>query len=121
MVGANILSSLHDRLAAITDLPAVSFGGISVLPFGDFQQLAAVRETPVYRPAKHGLQGLADLWGNNFQLFELTQIMRQNNDRSLAELLGRLRVGMHTPDDIAVLKSRTVASDDPAIASLPEI
>lgn len=37
-------------------------------------------------------------------MFELTQIMRQKDDKSFAELLNRLREGYHTDEDIEELK-----------------
>ena len=42
-------------------------------------------------------------------LFELTEIMRQKDDKSFAELLNRLREGKQSDDDIAVLKQRLVS------------
>ena len=45
-----------------------------------------------------------NLWMDNFRMYELTEIMRQRNDKWFAELLNRLRVGNHTRNDIEVLK-----------------
>ena len=39
-------------------------------------------------------------------LFELTEIMRQKDDKAFAELLNRLREGNQSDNDIAVLKQR---------------
>lgn len=39
-------------------------------------------------------------------MFELTQIMRQKDDKSFAELLNRLREGYHTDEDIEELKKK---------------
>ena len=47
---------------------------------------------------------------SSFYLVELTQVMRQKNDQSFAELLCRVRAGNTTPSGIAVLQSRSSAS-----------
>lgn len=44
-------------------------------------------------------------------MFELTEIMRQKEDGQFAELLNRLREGMHTEIDIAKLKQRLTAPE----------
>ena len=44
-------------------------------------------------------------------LFELTEIMRQKDDKEFAELLNRLREGKHSDDDdIAILKQRILTA-----------
>ena len=43
-------------------------------------------------------------------MFELTEIMRQKDDKDFAELLNCLREGKQTQDDITVLKSRVLKS-----------
>lgn len=53
-------------------------------------------------------------------MFELTDTMRQKDDKSFAELLNRLRQGMQNPQDIAKLKSRLLPLDLIA-ASLPHL
>jgi hypothetical protein len=62
MVGANLLVCIHERLSAIAGLtPSVPFANISILAFGDFQQLAPVCETPIYKAPKDPLHALANL------------------------------------------------------------
>lgn len=53
-------------------------------------------------------------------MFELTDTMRQKDDKSFAELLNRLRQGMQNPQDIAKLKSRLLPLDL-IPASLPHL
>ena len=54
-----------------------------------------------------GYSALASNIGTeNFTLFELTEIMRQKDDREFAELLNRLREGKHSEDDVAILEQR---------------
>ena len=45
-------------------------------------------------------------FGLNTSLFELTEIMRQKDDKQFVELLNCLREGKHSDDDIAILKQR---------------
>jgi hypothetical protein len=118
MVGANLLVQVHERLAAIAGLPSsTAFAGVSILAVGDLQQLSPVREPAIYKPPTDDYYALARLWMSNFSLFELTETMRQKGDNQFANLLGRLRIGQHTADDISLLKTRQVAVDDPSNTS----
>ncbi len=54
-----------------------------------------------------------NVWQDNFKLFELTDIMRQREDRAFAELLNRMREGFQTNEDIAMLKSRIISISHP--------
>ena len=47
-----------------------------------------------------------NLWQRYFQMFELSEAMRQREDKDFAEILYRFREGKHTEADIAVLKKR---------------
>ncbi|XP_051806644.1 uncharacterized protein LOC110967030 [Acanthochromis polyacanthus] len=65
------------------------FGGVSILAVGDFYQLPPLgRAKPlcVYEDTEF------DLWRDHFSIVNLTEIMRQKDDRAFAELLNRLRV-----------------------------
>nr|XP_021333346.1 uncharacterized protein LOC101884770 [Danio rerio] len=65
------------------------FGGLSVLCVGDFYQLPPLgRAKPLCVYEEHVL----DFWKDHFQMITLTQIMRQREDLSYAELLNRLRI-----------------------------
>lgn len=46
-------------------------------------------------------------------MFELTQIMRQQDCLPFAELLSRLREGNHTSEDIQTLQTRLISADAP--------
>jgi hypothetical protein len=50
-----------------------------------------------------------NLWKDLFCIHELKQIMRQKDDMQFAELLNSL-----TDDDLVLLHTRTVTTDDPA-------
>ena len=51
-------------------------------------------------------------------MFELTEIMRQEDDASFAELLNRIREGTHTNEDMRVLKSRAITYEDATYQTL---
>ena len=91
MVSANQLSYIHGRLQQIKGTSASSyFGNVSILAVGDFYQLPPVTPpTPLCYPHKEILK---DLWNHLFEIFELTEIMRQKDDAVFAEMLNRLRV-----------------------------
>jgi hypothetical protein len=62
------------------------------------------------------------LWVDHFHFFELKQVMRQKDDQTFAELLNRLREGLHTDDDIQVLRSRQVDTNQiTALQVLPHL
>jgi hypothetical protein len=46
-------------------------------------------------------------------MVELTEIMRQKNDKAFTELLNRIRTASHTEDDIKVIQSRCITPSDP--------
>ncbi|WAR09065.1 LOW QUALITY PROTEIN: hypothetical protein MAR_019023, partial [Mya arenaria] len=52
--------------------------------------------------------GKTKLTKNLYQIFELTEIMRQANDRSFAQTLNKIREGLHTQQDIELLSTRIV-------------
>ena len=47
-------------------------------------------------------------WQDNFNMFELEEIMRQKESKIFAEILNRLREGKHTDDNIVKLKERSI-------------
>lgn len=83
-----------------------TFGGVSIVAIGDLFQLKPVFDNWIFQQLKDGYGPLAsNLWQEHFKVFELTEIMRQKEDSQFAELLNRLREGMHTDLDIAKLKN----------------
>ncbi|KAE8296894.1 hypothetical protein D5F01_LYC03505 [Larimichthys crocea] len=62
---------------------------MSVLAVGDFYQLPPLGKS---KPLCVYEEGMLDIWKDNFQMVNLTQIMRQKDDLVFAELLNRLRV-----------------------------
>ena len=53
------------------------------------------------------------MWQEEFSMLELSEVMRQKGDSNFVELLGRVRTGSCTSDDITVLKSRVISAEDP--------
>ena len=51
-------------------------------------------------------------------MFELTEIMRQRDDASFAELLNRIREGKHTEENKRVLKNRAITAEDESYQTL---
>ncbi|XP_052421004.1 uncharacterized protein LOC127964736 [Carassius gibelio] len=103
MVDHRLLSYIHGRLRQIKQTGDYSlFGKVSILCVGDFYQLPPVKGTALYADTKG-----VNLWENNFELAELTKVVRQQ-DSSFAEMLNRLRVRKKneclTTNDIGMLK-----------------
>ncbi|XP_039509525.1 uncharacterized protein LOC120464209 [Pimephales promelas] len=104
MVDHRLLSYIHGRLRQIKQTGDYSlFGKVNILAVGDFYQLPPVKGTALYANAKG-----VNLWENNFELAQLTKIVRQQ-DPSFAEMLNRLRVHKKdeplTTPDIDMLKN----------------
>lgn len=93
------------------------FGGLSVLVFGDFQQLKPVQEGYAFSTLKSGVKALAGnpLW-ELFKLFELDEIMRQKDDLTFAQSLTRFAKGELNEEDVALFRSRCYANEN----QLPE-
>ena len=94
------------------------FGGASVITFGDFFQLAPVMDGFIFHDFSYTTSTVEDynalplsLWTEHFTMFELTQIMRQQNCIPFAELLNRLRDWSHNWADIQTLQSRIISPD----------
>lgn len=106
MVGSGMFNFLNLRLQQImgTNEP---FGGISMIAAGDLFQLKPVFDKWIFENSQMGYGDLAsNIWKEHFTFFELTQIMRQKDDKQFAELLNRMREGKHSEQDIAILKQR---------------
>ena len=104
MVGSGMFNFLNLRLQQImgTNEP---FGKISMIPAGDLFQLKPVFDKWICENSQMGYGDLAsNIWTEHFTFFELTQIMRQKDDKQFAELLNRMGEGKHSEQDIAFLK-----------------
>ena len=92
------------------------FGGITVITVGDLFELKPVFDRWIFENPNRCYGSLgSNLWADFFTLIELTDIMRQKDDKLFAELLNRLREGKHSEKDIDCLKERllqTVRGDE---------
>jgi len=88
MVSKELFAYVHWRFQQIRGNKK-PFGGISVLAVGDFYQLPPVGRA---KPLCVYEEEVLDLWKENFQMANLTEIMRQKDDRTFAEPLNRIRV-----------------------------
>jgi len=111
MVGFTMFQQVDARLQQIMRSKQ-PFGGISVIVLGDFNQLRPVGDKYIFQ-CNNSYNALVDspLW-SLFELFELTEIMRQKDDKTFAIALGNIAKGMMTSDDINLLKSRIVSCDN---------
>ena len=79
---------------------------------GDFNQLRPVGDKYIFQ-FNNSYNALVDnpLW-SLFELFELTEIMRQKDDKIFAIALSNIAKGMMTLEDINLLKSRIVSTEN---------
>jgi hypothetical protein len=86
------------------------FGNKSVLFVGDFNQLAPIGGSYVFKPPSH--LPLGDCVGNylwdKFHLFELVEIMRQRGDLEFCKALNNMAIGQMDEEDIKMMKSREI-------------
>lgn len=116
MVGIRLLTKVDQRLREIFRKDCV-FGGLNVIVLGDFNQLNPVGDPPIYcsNATYDTLVSTTNYLWDNFELFELTEIMRQRNDLAFAKALTTL--GIHgliglSDSEIALFDSRIVTNTD---------
>ena len=107
MVGQHTLKMVDQRLQHIfgNNRP---FGGVSVIAVGDFCQLRPVFATPLFfPPSSNPYEEIFEkpLW-SKFKVFQLKQIMRQN-ELHFQTALNNLAKGKLKSEDIDIFKSRT--------------
>ena len=111
---SNMLFTQIDRRLQQIKRNTNPFGNIHILLVGDLFQLEPVSYTWIFRNMKSSYGPLAtNLWNSYFTLYELTEIMRQKDDKLYAQLLSRLREGNQSQDDIEKLKSRIIDENHP--------
>ena len=112
MVSNRTLLHVHQRLKDIFATPSDQiFAGISILVLGDLYQLPPIRTKPVFEEYKNNIYNLYHPW-SVFQMIELTENMRQKDDRPFTDLLNRFRTASQTEDDIRIIQSRACPSID---------
>ena len=90
MVGNATLRYVHLRLQEMKG-NLLPFGGVNIIAVGDFFQLKPVKSSLVFEDYNDHYGSLAcNLWKEHFKIYELSEIMRQKEDKLFAELLNRL-------------------------------
>ena len=113
MVSNMKLLFIHQRLKDIFGTPEYSlFAGKAIIAVGDLFQLPPCKGKPVFAEYSKDLFNLCHPW-REFTIFELTGIMRQKMTTAFAELLNRLRTGTFCDNDLQILKSRVITTDNP--------
>ncbi|CAB3988639.1 ATP-dependent DNA helicase PIF1 [Paramuricea clavata] len=110
MVGSTMFNvQINNRLKDIKGSKE-DFGGVSMVVIGDLFQLEPVMDRYIFKNLDNSeYAALApNKWQDNFNMFELEEIMRQRESKVFAEILNRLREGKHTKDDILKLKERLI-------------
>ncbi|XP_066268348.1 uncharacterized protein [Branchiostoma lanceolatum] len=115
MVGADILVHVHRRLEDIMGgCSDTTFGNVSILAVGDLYQLQPVLQNHVFETPKGKYPQLyGSLWQESFNMVELSESMRQHEDKPFADMLNRVRTASYTSEDISMLKSRSTSNSDP--------
>ncbi|XP_033758253.1 uncharacterized protein LOC117340598 [Pecten maximus] len=104
MVSYQTFLHIHQRLNDIKCVPDhCSFGNMNVITLGDFYQL------PPVSPGKFVFMGESEYihkWRDLFTMVELTENMRQKEDKLYADILFRIRTATHSAEDVEKLCSR---------------
>ena len=77
---------------------------------GDLVQLPPIVASPIFANYQKELLNLCHPW-KEFTMIELTEIMRQKDDRIFVELLNRIRIGQCSDEDVQLLRSREISQD----------
>ena len=110
MVGSTMFNvQINNRLKDIKGSKE-DFGDVSMVVFGDLFQLEPVMDRYIFKNLDNSEYAVLapNKWQDNFNMFELEEIMRQRESKVFAEILNRLREGKHTKDDILKLKERLI-------------
>ena len=87
------------------------FRGVNIIAVGDLYQLKPVMGQFIFEDYSRNYEPLAtNLWTEYFKIYNLTQIMRQKDDKKFAQLLNRLRTENHTQNDIKILKNTKITN-----------
>ena len=85
-----MLRFIHLRLQEIIGNNLI-FGGVNIIAVGDLYQLKPVMGQFIFEDYSRNYEPLAtNLWTEYFKIYNLTQIMRQKDDKKFAQLLNRL-------------------------------
>ena len=69
------------------------FRGVNIIAVGDLYQLKPVMGQFIFEDYSRNYEPLAtNLWTEYFKIYNLTQIMRQKDNKKFAQLLNRLLI-----------------------------
>ena len=110
MVSATMLYHIHRRLEEIKGSLSTKsiFGDVTIIAVGDLYQLRPVKQSFVFDFPDDDYAKLHDPLWYQFKFAELTEIMRQKDDKLFAELLNRVRTDSCTEADIKLLETRVI-------------
>ncbi|CAM4949171.1 unnamed protein product [Rotaria socialis] len=111
MVGFTMFQQVDARLQQIMK-SREPFGGVSVIVSGDFNQLRPVDDKYIFQFSNSYNALVDNPLSSLFELFELTEIMRQKDDKIFAIALSNIAKGMMTLEDINLLKLRIVSNEN---------
>ena len=109
MVGSTMFNvQINNRLKDIKGSKE-DFDGVNMV-IGDLFQLEPVMDRCIFKNLDNSENAVLapNKWQDNFNMFELEEIMRQRETKVFAEILNRLREEKHTKDDILKLKERLI-------------
>lgn len=119
-VGATLFNFMNLRFQEIMGTTEL-FGGLHIITFGDLYQLAPVCGKWIFLHGKGATDVLGtNLWREHFKYYELTEIMRQKDDKPFAEMLNRIRKGVIESKDMNILDQQ-ISHIDLTQEELPQI
>ena len=96
------------------------FAGRHVIFVGDLFQLRPVSGNWVFMPPSMDYGPIAtNIWKENITMYELTEIMRQKDDKEYALILNRLRENKQTQSDIEKIETRIITEKNPEHPNYP--
>ena len=117
MVDLTMLSTINNQCKIAKSLDRSSpdlFGGLPIVIFmGDFFQFSPVRGPALWREPRDGNDEDANgqiIWHQFTDVIILDQQMRQAQDPTFRELLGRARTAALTEEDLSLLNKRVATS-----------
>ena len=106
MVGCQLLNLINRRLQQAFN-SSLDFGGVVPIFVGDMFQIQPIGDSWIFKSPGGVYSSLArNLWVEKVKMYELDQIMRQEDDQEFAQLLNRLREGNHNAEDKRKLEAR---------------
>lgn len=113
MVGGKMFNFINLRLQQIYNNDLV-FGGLPILVLGDSRQLPPAGDSYIFKTTDKctNYADIVDdyLW-SNFKYIELSEIMRQKDDKLFAEALNNMANETMTRDDVKIFENRYIGKE----------